>query len=181
MKESVSTGSKQIVIGISPSRPHKKKQKTLTMMITNYLFFALLMGGVQAFLPASVPGNQRSRSWHRPSTIASETSPSTDSERTLQSVSFQGFQGKEEEEEEIPSRLVLQDGSLRLHSAHSGPQDFLNGLNPDEWSATRATEGDESSLFLHTSHAQNLAEHESTLGELLACRRLLACSRTYNT
>jgi hypothetical protein len=47
------------------------------------------------------------------------------------------------------------------------------------WSATRPPSGDNRALFLHTSHPKEEAEHQTALGDLISCSRLLACSRTY--
>jgi len=71
------------------------------------------------------------------------------------------------------------EGNLRLNG---GPTVLLNGLTPSVWSASRpestSVNGDNyGSLFLHARYADELAEHENKLGDLVACNRLLACSR----
>jgi raffinose synthase len=65
-------------------------------------------------------------------------------------------------------------GRLRLCKR---PDILLQGLDPEVWSASRAVSGKTNSLFLHTSHPESLPEHETSLGSLISCRRLIACAR----
>jgi len=67
-------------------------------------------------------------------------------------------------------------GRLRLCNS---PDVLMQGLDPQTWSATRAVSGKSNSLFLHTSHPESLPEHQTSLGNLISCRRLIACARTY--
>jgi hypothetical protein len=72
-------------------------------------------------------------------------------------------------------------GDLRLGD---GPDEVLmEGLSPSVWSASRPPSHDQNSnaLFLHASHTKSLAEHQTALGDLISCRRFLACSSTYTT
>lgn len=55
---------------------------------------------------------------------------------------------------------------------------LLNGLNPSIWRGSRVVEGDDSSLFLHTKRTEKSAKLETSLGDLVSCKRLLACART---
>jgi hypothetical protein len=80
--------------------------------------------------------------------------------------------------------LNLHDGSLRITKGpKSNPpgeveeQVLLNGLNPNVWSAVRPEDGSANGLFLQTSYPTYEPLHESTLGELVSCERMLACSR----
>ena len=71
--------------------------------------------------------------------------------------------------------LILDEmGSIRTGD---GSNVLLKGLDPSVWSATRPSSGETSALFLHTFHANEQVEHQTTLGNLNSCRRLLACSR----
>ena len=56
---------------------------------------------------------------------------------------------------------------------------LVKGLDPSTWTATRPQNGKTNSLFLHTSHPEERAEHQTVLGDLISCRRLLACSSMY--
>jgi hypothetical protein len=67
-------------------------------------------------------------------------------------------------------------GRLRLCNS---PDVLLQGLDPQTWSATRPVSGKTNSLFLHTSHPESLPEHQTSLGSLISCRRLIACARKY--
>jgi len=97
------------------------------------------------------------------------------------------------------------DGNLRLDNGEGDGGGLLstvlmNGLTPSIWSPSRPTkktssklssdfrrrrdedddgDGDNScsSLFLHANYAEERSEHENKLGDLVSCRRLLACSR----
>lgn len=73
-------------------------------------------------------------------------------------------------------RLELDDstGCLRFGD---GADVFLKGLDPSLWSSTRPPSGNKSALFLHTSHPKEQPEHQTALGDLISCSRLLACSR----
>jgi hypothetical protein len=64
----------------------------------------------------------------------------------------------------------------RLRLCHT-PDILLQGLDPSVWSASRPASGKSNSLFLHTSHPESLSEHQTSLGSLISCRRLLACAR----
>jgi hypothetical protein len=83
----------------------------------------------------------------------------------------------------VPPRihLNLEDGSLRISngpSNHQGEEQvLLNGLNPKVWSAVRPEDGSANGLFLQTSYPTYEPLHESTLGKLVSCERMLACSR----
>eukprot|EP00957_Ditylum_brightwellii_P058918 4467802-Ditylum_brightwellii.AAC.1 len=59
---------------------------------------------------------------------------------------------------------------------------ILDGITPSEWSTSRSSIAEESevlssSLFLITHHSAESAQHETELGKLVTCNRLLACSR----
>jgi len=65
-------------------------------------------------------------------------------------------------------------GQLRL----SNQSDILmQGLDPKVWSFSRPANGDTHALFLHTLHRERKPAHETSLGSLISCRRLLACAR----
>jgi hypothetical protein len=64
----------------------------------------------------------------------------------------------------------------RLRLCHT-PDILLQGLDPHVWSASRSPSGKSNSLFLHTAHPESLSEHQTSLGSLISCRRLLACAR----
>jgi hypothetical protein len=64
----------------------------------------------------------------------------------------------------------------RLRLCHT-PDILLQGLDPSVWSASRPASGKSNSLFLHTCHPESLSEHQTSLGSLISCRRLLACAR----
>lgn len=64
----------------------------------------------------------------------------------------------------------------RLRLCHT-PDILLQGLDPSVWTASRPASGKSNSLFLHTSHPESLSEHQTSLGSLISCRRLLACAR----
>ncbi|CAB9520651.1 Galactinol--sucrose galactosyltransferase [Seminavis robusta] len=64
----------------------------------------------------------------------------------------------------------------RLRLCHT-PDILLQGLDPSVWSASRPKSGKTNSLFLHTSHPESQSEHQTSLGSLISCRRLLACAR----
>jgi len=81
----------------------------------------------------------------------------------------------ERHEEDQKNCLELDSvGRLRLCKR---PDVLLQGLDPKVWSATRPVSGKNNSLFLHTSHPEGLPEHQTSLGSLISCRRLLACAR----
>ena len=64
-------------------------------------------------------------------------------------------------------------GCLRLGD---GAGVLVKGLGPT-WSSSRPLNDDKSALFLHTSHPEERSEHQTSLGDLISCSRLLACSR----
>ena len=65
-------------------------------------------------------------------------------------------------------------GRLRLCNR---PDILLQGLNPAVWSSSRPVSGKTNSLFLHTSHPESLPVHQTSLGNLISCHRLIACAR----
>lgn len=151
-----------LLLGVSFFRYSYRSNRR--MRSATSVFFVLLSSFVttRAFSPLRYGSALRVASL-RPSTLLPTETPTReaaddDSDRSL-------------------SRLELEEGSLRVHSPDFAATDLLNGLSSSIWSASRAKDDDDSSLFLHTSHTQKKAEHEKTLGDLMACQRLLACSR----
>lgn len=86
-------------------------------------------------------------------------------------------------EKTISDKNVLkldQNGRLRIKQ---GPV-LLDGLDPSIWtgipsvySTQHKTPTGLSSLFLYTTHSEERAQHELSLGRLATCNRLLACAR----
>ena len=70
-------------------------------------------------------------------------------------------------------------GCLKLGDETDSDDILVKGLDSSIWTASRPLNGDTSSLFLHTSHPEESSEHQTVLGDLIACRRLLACSSMY--
>lgn len=73
-----------------------------------------------------------------------------------------------------------QNGRLRIKQ---GPV-LLDSLDPSIWtgipsvySTQHKTPTGLSSLFLYTTHSEERAQHELSLGRLATCNRLLACAR----
>lgn len=85
------------------------------------------------------------------------------------------------ENNETNSRHRLElDASGRLRLGDGPNEVLMQGLNPSVWSASLPSSPDQNSnaLFLHASHTKDLAEHNTALGDLISCRRFLACSST---
>lgn len=76
-------------------------------------------------------------------------------------------------------RLEL-DASGRLRLGDGPDEVLMQGLDPSVWSASRPSSQDQNSnaLFLHATHTEDLAAHQTVLGDLISCQRFLACSST---
>ena len=76
-------------------------------------------------------------------------------------------------------RLEL-DASGNLRLGDEPNEVLMQGLNPSVWSASLppSQEQNSNALFLHASHTEDLAEHQTALGDFISCRRFLACSST---
>ena len=72
------------------------------------------------------------------------------------------------------------DSLGRLRLCHR-PDILLQGLDPITWSSSRPKSGANNALFLHTNHPEQAAFHQTSLGSLISCRRLLACASKYCT
>ena len=157
---------------------HKDKNVKISFQ-SIILFLLFLIGTSYAFAPLCPRATSDASRLHRsflssvPVSSPTETDQQTGTlPETTKSSSTSSSLGVHKN----VHRLELDhQGNLRLDDTQTV---LLNGLKPSMWTASRPL-GDEkhSSLFLHTCHSKECAEHESSLGDLVACRRLLACSR----
>jgi len=141
-------------------------------------------GFVMANLDSAVP----------PRTSLSGQSPSSSSlsASSSSSSSFDTAEGPDQEpsSSSLSSRHRIDleaDGTLRIRSKVDNDDNeddstketiLLNGLMPPGlWSSSRPISKSTDALFLHTQYDRELSEHQSQLGALTTCHRLLACSR----
>jgi hypothetical protein len=143
----------------------------------SFVLLAFLLSTSRAFSP-SRPSQLTTR-WRNP-TCRSDLKQiilQTATDGVLTEKRLHGIDGPKVPDNISRHRLELDStGCLRLGD---GADVLVKGLNPSMWSATRPPSGDNRALFLHTSHAKEEAEHQTALGDLISCSRLLACSRTY--
>lgn len=144
---------------------------------------AQLTASTQAFVPARRPTLRQvtrsatstlSNHHNRPTTHLLSTLSDKD---TDQKLPFSLNDANHEEEGDKNCLELDASGRLRLCKS---PDVLFQGLDPEVWSATRPNSGKTNSLFLHTNHPESLPEHQTSLGSLISCRRLIACARKYS-
>ena len=142
------------------------------------LSIAVLVGqlaiSTDAFAPQSRPAlHQVKRSpLVQPSTFLHSTLSDKETDQ-------RPFLTTEDSSDNEPTNCLELDSVGRLRLCNR-PDVLLQGLDPKVWSATRPVSGKTNSLFLHTSHPESLPEHQTSLGSLISCRRLIACASKYH-
>ena len=132
--------------------------------------------------PATLPSSSRSGpAVVAATTIAVKSTVSDDIEVTSRGRNDTNFQASlltNDNDDSDNNNCLELDSVGRLKLCHR-PDVLLQGLDPSTWSSSRPKSGANNALFLHTNHPEQAAVHQTSLGSLISCRRLLACASKY--